>query len=126
MILQALHQLAEYEELVGDPDFEIKPVAFVVRVGRDGKLWGIEYTGGEGVAEESKKKRRSWPKSYPVPRESGRTSGDRAFFLYDKSEYALGLDPAGERPATKLETRSRLFRERVNLASTSCLLGVKR
>jgi CRISPR-associated protein Csd1 len=111
MILQALHRLAEYEELVADPDFELKPVAFLVRVGRGGRLLGIESTAGE--PEEGKGKKRPRPKPFPVPREPGRTSGDRAFFLFDKSEYALGLDPTGQRPADKLAARFALFRGRV-------------
>lgn len=113
MILQALQRLAEREGLIGDPDFELKPVAYLVRVGRDGRLLGIESTAGEPAPDESRKKARARPKTFPVPREPGRTSGDRAFFLFDKAEYALGLDPAGQRPAKRLAVRFGLFRDRV-------------
>ncbi len=116
MILQALHELTEYEELLGDPDYEYKPVAYLVRVGQGGKLLGIEGTRYEPPAE-GKRKPKPVAKQFAVPREPGRTSGDRAFFLYDKSEYALGLDPetdpAKRRPAEKLAVRFALFRERV-------------
>lgn len=113
MILQALQRLAEREELMGDPDFEIKPVAYLVRVGHDGRLLGIESTVSEPTSAEGNKKGRGRPKAFPVPREPGRTSGDRAFFLFDKAEYALGIDPAGERPTDKLTARFDLFRQRV-------------
>ncbi len=42
MILQALVQLAENEKLIADPDFEFKPVAWIVRLKEDGTCIGIE------------------------------------------------------------------------------------
>lgn len=125
MILQALYQLAEHEHLLEDPDFEWKPLAWLVTVGDGGTLRGIQGTHTTPDAEEGQKKKpKPRPKSFAVPREPGRTSGDRAFFLYDKSEYALGQDPepdpAKKRPADKLATRLALFRERAEecLAAT--------
>mgnify|MGYP006976785416 CR=1 FL=1 len=38
MILKALCELAQAEELIGDPDFEHKPVSWVVRLREDGSL----------------------------------------------------------------------------------------
>ncbi len=118
MILQALAELAEREELLQDADFEPKPVAYLVRVGEGGRLLGLESTHSTPPMEEGARfKPRSRPKSYPVPREPSRTSGDRALFLVDKAEYALGLDPetdpAKQRGAEKLALRFSLFRERV-------------
>ena len=117
MILQALYRLAEQEELVGDPDFEWKPVAYIARVGAGGQLLGIEGTRHVPAEETAKKKPRAVPKQLRVPREAGRTSGDRAFFLFDKAEYAFGADPekdpAKRRPVAKLAARCALFRERV-------------
>lgn len=126
MILQALYKLAKREGLMEDPDFEAKPVAWLIAVRRDGELLGIHGTHTIPEAEEGKgkKKPKPRPKSFPVPREPGRTSGDRAFFLYDKAEYILGLDPEPEpakrRPADKLAARFALFRERADecLAAT--------
>lgn len=114
MILQALHRLAQDEELIGDPDNERKPVAYLVRVGDGGELFEI---GGTHTVPEAKpgSKRRPRPvaKTMKVPREPGRTSADRANFLIDKAEYVLGIDPAGNRPPEKLANRFALFRERV-------------
>jgi CRISPR-associated protein Csd1 len=125
MILQALYQLAENERLLEDPDFEWKPIAWIVTVDDGGRFLGITGTHVTPEAPEgSKKKPRPQAKSFPVPREEGRTSGDRAFFLFDKSEYALGLDtetdPAKARPAEKLAARFGLFRQGVEdcLAAT--------
>jgi CRISPR-associated protein Csd1 len=116
MILQALYELAQAEGLMDDPDFERKPVAWLVRVGQGGKLLGIEGT-HQVPATEGDGKRKKPPKPvakrFLVPRESARTSGDRAMFLFDKAEYVFGIDPMGERPAAKLAERFELFREGV-------------
>ncbi|HEV8578946.1 MAG TPA: type I-C CRISPR-associated protein Cas8c/Csd1 [Thermoanaerobaculia bacterium] len=121
MILQALYQLAERERLMEDPDFEWKPVAWLIVVGEGGSFLGIRGTHSAPTAEEgAKKKPKPRAASFPVPREPGRTSGDRAFFLFDKAEYALGQDPAAERPPDKLVSRFALFCQRAEecLAAT--------
>lgn len=114
MILQALYRLALREQLMDDPDFEWKPIAWLIVVGPGGVLQGIHGTHSTAPAEAgvaTKKKPKARPKSFPVPRESGRTSGARAFFLFDKAEYALGQDPGGERPVEELAERFGLFRK---------------
>jgi CRISPR-associated protein Csd1 len=124
VILQALYQLAETEHLMEDPDFEWKPLAWLITVGEDGSLLGIQGTHTIPASEEGKKKPRPRPANFPVPREASRASGDRAFFLFDKSEYALGLDPetdpAKRREPEKLASRFSLFRQRAEecLAAT--------
>ncbi|NLX57646.1 MAG: type I-C CRISPR-associated protein Cas8c/Csd1 [Phycisphaerae bacterium] len=116
MILQALYKLAMDEHLMADPDYEMKPVAYLVRVDRDGRLLGIEST-KETPPEAAEAKRKTKPKPqakvFSVPRESGRTSGDRAFFLFDKAEYVFGMDPEGKRDSAKLRQRADLFLQRV-------------
>ncbi len=112
MILQALHQLAVREGLLRNPDYEPKPVAWLIRVNREGRLLGIEGT-HTPVEDARTKQLRSLPKMYSVPRQPVRTSGDRAFFLVDKAEYVLGIDPVGNRSASKLEKRAQLFRKEV-------------
>ncbi len=116
MILQALYELAEYEGLVQDPDFEFKPIAWLVHIGKGGKFLGIQGTHYTPPAED-KKKPRPTPKSFAVPREGGRTSGDRAFLLNDKAEYSFGMDPEKDenkkRSPEKLAIRFGLFRERI-------------
>lgn len=112
MILQALYQLAEREGLMTDPDFEPKRVAWLVRVDKGGKLLGIEGTHDVQPAE-GKKSPKPIAKKFSVPREKARTSGDHAFFFYDKAEYIFGLDPAGKRTQDQLAARLALFRQRV-------------
>lgn len=112
MILQALYELAEEEELLADPDYQQRTVAWLVRVGSDGRLLGIEGT-HEGLPSSQGKSRKPRPKSYPLPRVSSRTSGDKAFFLFDKAEYVFGIDPDGERDADRLKKRASLFQARV-------------
>lgn len=110
MILQALYELAEREDLAGDPDYEWKPVAWLVEVDRTGRLLNIS---GTHVLEEDGGNRKPRPKSFPIPRQSVRTSGDRAHFLVDKAEYVFGIDPAEKRAETKLDLRLGLFRSSV-------------
>ena len=110
MILKSLYDLAQREELVPDPDFEIKSVSWVIRVGDNGRFLGIEpLKQAEMLPEGSKKKPRMLGMPMFVPYQGSRTSGDRAFFLVDKSEYALGLDPKGEREADRLYSRLKMF-----------------
>jgi CRISPR-associated protein Csd1 len=121
VILQALYQLAQREHLMEDPDFEWKPVPWLIVVGDGGTLLGIRGTHSTVPGEEERKKKsKRQPRNFSLPREPGRTSGDRAYFLFDKAEYALGQDPAATRPAEQLEARFELFRTRANacLAAT--------
>jgi CRISPR-associated protein Csd1 len=62
---------------------------------------------------EGKRKPREVARSYPIPRQQVRTSGDRAQFFADKAEYVFGIDPSGKRPSEKLKQRAGLFRDRV-------------
>lgn len=121
MILQALYQLAQREHLMKDPDFEWRPIPWLIVVGEGGTLLGIRGTHSTSPEEdERKKKAKPQPRNFLVPREHGRTSGDRAYFLFDKAEYVLGQDPAGTRQAEQLKARFELFRTRVDecLAAT--------
>ncbi len=112
MILQALYELSDRERLMEDPDFEPKPVAWLVHVSEDGKFMGI--VGTHSVPEKrGKRSTRPVPKTYRLPRERPVTSGDRAFLLFNKAEYVFGIDPEGKRDPDKLKTRFALFRERV-------------
>lgn len=121
-MLQALYQMALDEGLMKDPDYEPKAVAYLVRVGDGGKLLGIESTRTTAPVK-GKAKPKLVPTKMLVPRQPIRTSGDVAFFLCDKCEYALGLiaptDPDRKNPIklakkeTKLCTRHQLFRSQV-------------
>lgn len=114
MILKALYDLAQREELVPDPDFEIKPVSWNIRVGDNGRFLSIEpLKQAEKLPEGSKKKPKMLGMPMFVPYQGSRTSGDRAFFLVDKSEYTLGLDPKGEREDDKLYSRLKMFYDQI-------------
>jgi len=113
MILQALYRLAQAEGLIGDTDYEWKPVAWLIRVGQDGELLGVEGTRYIPPVEEGKKKTaRQIAESFLVPRQPVRTSANFAFFLCDKAEYVLGIDPDGKRSEKKLRERADLFLEK--------------
>lgn len=116
MILQELCDLADREELLDDPDYEMRPISWIIRVNAGGELVGIEDARNP-LETRGKKAARLAGKAAPVPRQPTRTSGDRAFFFCDKAEYVLGQEPGPadkrSRPATKLATRFSLFRDQV-------------
>lgn len=116
MILQALRQLALDENLVGDPDFEYKPVSWRINLAADGSLVNIEDL-RRNLNEGKKAKPRYEGKPVLVPRQQIRTSADSSFFFVDKSEYILGIDPEGKRPASKLAARAALFREQIEICA---------
>ncbi len=117
MILEALHRLAVAEELLPDPDFELRAITYFVELASDGRFLRVTSTRYVPAAEETKKKPKEVAKSFLMPREPGRTSGAYAFFLYDKAEYVFGRepqpDPAKARSAEDLATRAGLFRAKV-------------
>lgn len=93
MILQALHRLAEMEGLVDEPDFENKPVAWLIRIAAGGKLIKIDGTHYEPpMPEGTKKKPKSVTRVMRIPRQSGR-SGKKApaAFFVDNAKYVFGL-----------------------------------
>lgn len=112
MILQALYQLAEDEGLMEDPDFEWKPVSYIINLDENGNFLGFTST-HYTPAQEGKGKPKPVAKRMVVPRSGSRTSGARALFFCDKAEYVFGLDPAGKREAEKLTSRAGLFRDQV-------------
>lgn len=92
MILQALYQLSQREGLMEDPDFEPKPVAWIARVSKEGKLLGI--TGTHSVsAAVGKKKPKPFAKTFWIPRRPTGKSGTRApsAFLVENAKYVFGL-----------------------------------
>jgi CRISPR-associated protein Csd1 len=112
-MLQALYELARLEGLVQDPDYELRPVAWLVRISEEGKLLGIEDTRYIPPEEAKKRNPRRVALSYSVPRERPVTSGDRPFLLFNKAEYVFGIDPEKKRDPGKLAHRFDLFREKV-------------
>jgi CRISPR-associated protein Csd1 len=112
MILQALYDLTQNERLMEDPDFEPRPVAWLVGVSEEGKLLGIDGT--HDIPEKrGRVGPRPIPKNFQLPRERPVTSGDRAFLLFNKAEYAFGKDPDQAREPARLGRRFALFRAKV-------------
>lgn len=88
MILQALQRLALQEHLVGDPDFEIKPVSWRVNLRADGSLVGIEDLRQE-VSHGKRTKRVG--KDVQVPMQFYRSgSVPPPFFLVDNAKFVFG------------------------------------
>lgn len=110
MILQALHSLAHRDNLMDDPDFESKPVSWLIRIGENGDFLGITST--HAIPENTT---RPVPKSFLIPRQAGR-SGIKAppHFFVDNAFYVFGkgtIDkPVDKKKATE---KSGWFRETV-------------
>ena len=112
MILKTLVGLAKREGLVDDPDYEPKPVRWVISLGPGGKFLGV--TANEAIDDRTKKPK---PGVMQVPRSTVRTSGSAAAFLVDKAEYALGFDPDDNpRKVKKLPVHNSLFGEHIQAA----------
>ncbi|OPX99233.1 MAG: CRISPR-associated protein (Cas_Csd1) [Syntrophorhabdus sp. PtaB.Bin006] len=119
MILKALYDLAIREELVPDPDFEIKPISWVIRVSDNGRLLGIEpLKQPEKLPLGTKKKPRliGTPKLVPKqqPSRSGKTP-DPEFFV-DNPLYVLGKSiPSDKHKPAVCKKRLRMFASRIIL-----------
>ena len=122
MILRALYQLAQSENLVDDPDFEVKPVAWLVHIGVGGEFRGIVGTHSIPESEGGKKKLRPVPKSFRLPRRLPSRSGSKpkAQFLADNAQFVFGLgtqDKAVE--GAKARARAVDFRNRLAACAES-------
>lgn len=114
MILQALCQLAQQEGLVDDPDFEWKPVAWIIRLGPGGEYLGLVGTHSAMPTEPGKKPPRPQPKYFRIPRRQASRSGSNPppEFLADNALYVLGLNTKDkETPPEKRIVRARAFRD---------------
>lgn len=87
MMLRELYDLAQREGLVADPDFEPKPISYIVVVGKNGKLRSIISTVTPAASGKGKPK----AKQFSVPRTIVRSSGVRAQFLWDNAKYIFGV-----------------------------------
>src|SRR6266481_1948322 len=106
MILSSLKDVAIREGLVTNPDYEPKPVSWIIQLDTSGAYLGLIST----LSEQGPKKKLA-PKVMSIPRRSGRTSAAMPDFLVDKSEYVLGIEPDGKRKPEDLERRRELFAE---------------
>jgi CRISPR-associated protein Csd1 len=117
MILQALYQLAQDENLVADPAYERKAVPWLVVVNEVGQLVRIISTRS---APEGKKRDRG--KVLRIPRQSPGRSGTKPppEFFVDNAAFVFGLGTKDrplvtEKDRAKAEARASSFREAVTL-----------
>lgn len=115
MILRALYDLAQQEGLAEDLDYEPAQIRYVLMLGPGGSSATIQDR-AELVPAEGKKKAEIRKPTIPVPRRSGRTSGDCAAFLVDKADYIFGWDPTGKTSPEKAAKRQALYRELLETA----------
>ena len=107
MILKALYDLAVREDLVPDPDFEIKPVSWVIRIGDDG-------TGNIVKTVDDV------PKLVPKRLASRQGKHPPSEFFVDNALYVLGESISADKYKKKVcKKRLRLF------ASKIILCGIK-
>ena len=120
MILHELRALALREELVNDPTFESKPVAWMIQLDENGAYLGLKSTYIDVPLPEGRKgKPKRQAEMMAIPRRSGRRSNETADFLVDKSEYVLGVEPDSKREAIVLERRRKLFLSSLQEAAAS-------
>ena len=82
MMLAALYELAQRENLVDDPDYEKKKVDFFLRIDAQGTFRGLIPTRTDGGRAHE----------IPVPRFPKRAGiGTNPGFLFDNAKYVLGL-----------------------------------
>jgi CRISPR-associated protein Csd1 len=118
MILRALYDLAQQEGLAEDLDYEPAQLRYVLVLGPSGTSATIQDR-GILVPAEGKKKPELRKPTVSIPRRTGRTSGDCAEFLVDKSDYILGWDPSGKAVPEKALKRQGLYRDLIAQALTA-------
>ena len=121
MILKALYDLAIREELVPDPDFEINPVSWVIRVGEGGRFLSFApLKQAEKLPEGSKKNPRmlGTPKLVPKRQTSRSGKDPKADFFVDNPLYVLGKSiPAKKYKPLVCKTRQGMFADRIKLCA---------
>lgn len=87
MILRKLVELADREGLIEDPNFEYRPVSWIIELDAEGNCLGVQ-----GTKEKREGAKKATPLPMFVPRSFGkRTVGIQPEFLVDNSKYVLGL-----------------------------------
>lgn len=115
MILKELVDLARRDGLLEDPDFEPKPVRWMVEIGKGGKLLEVHET----RREDSPAKGKPQPLTMFIPKPAlVRTSKEFAKFLVDGPDYVLGFDPTNDpKKQARLEDRRCMFRALIEQAA---------
>jgi len=119
MILKALYDLAIREDVVPDPDFEIRPVSWVVRVGDKGCFLNIEpLKQAEKLPMGSKKKPKLFGTPKTVPKQQPSRSGKdpEPEFFVNNPLYVLGKSiPSNKYKTSVCKKRLRMFAARIIL-----------
>ncbi len=112
MILQALYQLAQDEQLIDDPDYELKAVQWLVIVDQAGVAARIASTrNGPAVGRGADK-----GKVFRIPRQLPRRSGTKPppEFFVDNAQFTFGLGTTDKPVETaKAKARSTTFRVQI-------------
>jgi CRISPR-associated protein Csd1 len=106
MMLRALYDLAQRQNLLESPDYEKKKVDLYLRIDAEGLFLGLEPAGeklGKG-------------KPIEVPRLPSRTVGVKAGLLFDNAKYVLGVG-GDDGKEDRLERCAAAFREEVVAAA---------
>lgn len=111
MILQALVEY--YDRLAQDPSsgiaplgWENKAIGWIIVVDNEGNPVRLEST-YEGTGKERK------AKVFRVPQGDVRTSGIRAFLLWDNPEYILAVPKEGSKKPQEAVLKAKAFRDRI-------------
>ncbi|MBN1904522.1 MAG: type I-C CRISPR-associated protein Cas8c/Csd1 [Deltaproteobacteria bacterium] len=119
MILKALFDLAQREDLLPDPDFEIKPISWVIRVGDNARFLSIEplkQTEKLTVGSKKKPKMFGTPKTVPKQQPSRSGKDPEPEFLVDNPLYALGKSiPSNKYNISVCKKRLRMFAAKIIL-----------
>jgi CRISPR-associated protein Csd1 len=91
MILQALNSLYERTPSMARYGFAPMGISWIIALTLDGKIAQIR-----DFRERGERSPKPFPQDLVVPTVGKRTSGDKAIFLCDKSDYVLGRNVTGE------------------------------
>lgn len=103
MILRALWDLARQEKLVDDPDYEWKPLAWIIHLGSDGEYLGLTGTHSLALEEAVKSSPRPEAKAFRIPRRLPSRSGSspQPEFFVDNALYVFGLNTKDKQTAAE-------------------------
>lgn len=117
MILQALYQLYQRLPEIDRPGFASMGLSWAIVLSKSGELESLRP-----LRQKADRGNKIVPVQISTPTPGKRTSGDKAGFLTDKTDYILGFDPetrSDKKAAEKLKKRFELFRDTHLFAQTS-------
>ena len=120
MILASLRDMAVREGLTANSAFEQKRVKWVISLDESGHFLGLTDTLSDTAVTSGNKKPKPLAKTMWIPRQLVRSGiHPPPYFLVDKSEYVLGIEPDGKRSVADLENRRSSFLEQMQAASVA-------